>query len=109
MKLKEIDKRLIGKSCIIHETTENGHNLDIYVTDITDAGFDHQDNGYYINCKYISIETVKNKFSIQEWHDIMHDHDLFYHYKNIEKSDFIFLSKEEVIQKLNEVITAWLM
>ena len=109
MKLKELDKSLIGKSAYIFCPTDEKITY-IFAVDISDAYYSNIDFGNQLICNCIIFEIPKKRKPDDCVYDIWKSNGFFFPDKrtgwleHIDDTEFEFMEREEVLDKLHSFI-----
>lgn len=107
MKLEKLTDDLIGKSCICKSRFEShgtSYYQEYYITNITKIGFNYQDWYWTMDANFFMIE----KSNSDSWHEMLHFKDDTWTKETLGDCDFEFMSREEVIEKLQNRIKIWM-
>ena len=113
MRIKELSKKYIGRSCIVEQDYKTndgdiGHES-IFITDITKADWTSNDIGWYIDGNVCHIERTPWFDEKHPYWDMSIGTGAFWSEKSnsdcrLEEAEFEFLPKEVVLQRLKERI-----
>lgn len=114
MKLKELDKSLVGKSAFI--ICPNKENIVyIFAIDISDAYYSNTDLGDQLLANCFIFEIPKKYKAGDNVYDIWTSEGFFFpnnqdeRFEHIEDAEFEFMEKEEVIEKLHSFVDSILL
>ena len=114
MKLKELDKSLVGKSAFI--VCSNKENIVyIFAIDISDAYYSNNDFGDMLIADCFLFEIPKKYKAGDNVYDIWKSDSWFFpnnqdeRFEHIEYAEFEFMEKEEVIEKLHSFVDSILL